>query len=304
MAICHGEPMAVPPQLDVESLRTLLAVLDHGGMTRAAEHLHLSQSAVSWKVKRLEERVGRPLLIRDGHSLRPTRDARSLLDDARAIVALHDRAAMRLASTELAGTVKLGSNGEIDPLRMAAMLGRFKRTHPGATIEFLIEHTDLLVEQLEQGIVDVAIIQVVEADLRPTDTVLWTDQLRWVTSCESSFEPPAAIPLVTFGEHCFYRTLSEPDLVEAGIDHVLAFSAASIAGVCAAVSAGLGVGVLGSRYLDDEVVPWPPGDDLPPLPVIHQIVRTVPGESADVADALVDAIAHELLTPERSTGAA
>ena len=50
-------------QLDVESVRTLIAVLDHGGMTAAADALGMSQSAVSWKIKRLEERVGRDLLI-------------------------------------------------------------------------------------------------------------------------------------------------------------------------------------------------------------------------------------------------
>ena len=49
-------------QLDVESLRTSLAVLDQGSRTRAARTLHLTQSAVSWRIKRLEERVGRPLL--------------------------------------------------------------------------------------------------------------------------------------------------------------------------------------------------------------------------------------------------
>lgn len=290
-------PVPTPPQLDVESLRVLLAVLDHGGMTRAAERLHLSQSAVSWKIKRLEERIGRPLLIRNGHALRPTRDARALLDDARSIVELHDRAAIRLARTDLAGAVKLGANEEVDPIRMAAMLGRFKRTHPAATIEFVIDHTEHLSDQLDRGVIDVGIIQVDDDDLRDADTVLWTDRLQWVVCCETSFDPSDTVPLITFGEHCFYRTLSEPQLVEAGIDHAVAFSASSISGVRAAVGAGLGVGVLGSRYLDGDIVAWPPGADLRALPIIHQIVRTVPGETPAVAAALVDAISAELLDP-------
>ena len=69
-------------QLDIESLRVYLTVLDAGGMTRAAERLHMGQSAVSRKVSRLEERVGQSLLIRDGHTLRPTRAGRALLPDA------------------------------------------------------------------------------------------------------------------------------------------------------------------------------------------------------------------------------
>ena len=80
-------------QLDIESLRVYLTVLDAGGMTRAAERLHMGQSAVSRKVSRLEERVGQSLLIRDGHTLRPTRAGRALLPDAREMIDIHDRAA-------------------------------------------------------------------------------------------------------------------------------------------------------------------------------------------------------------------
>lgn len=290
-------------QLDVESLRTLLAVLDHGGMTRAAEHLNLSQSAVSWKIKRLEERVGRPLLIRDGHTLRPTRDGRSLLADARTIVEIHDRAACRLESSELSGTVRLGSNEEVDPARMAALLGRFKVAHPGANIEFVIDHTEHLAVQIDSGELDVAIVQVIEEEVRPTDTVLWTDQLRWVTSAECRHEGDETLPLITFGKHCFYRSVSEPSLTQAGIEHNVAFSASSISGVRAAIAAGLGVGVIGARYLGDDIIPWPRSRSLPDLPVIHQIARTVPGETPDVARALVDAISAELLDPATSHAA-
>ena len=126
-------------QLDVESLRTFTTVLDLGGMTRAAEALDISQSAVSWKIKRLEEKVGRDLLIRDGRTLRPSRDGRELLDYARTIVATHDEAVSRLESSELTGTVKLGTTEEISAARMCDVLARFNRIHPGAMIEFVVD---------------------------------------------------------------------------------------------------------------------------------------------------------------------
>ncbi len=293
--------MAAHLQLDVESLRTLLAVLDHGGMTRAADHLDMTQSAVSWKIKRLEERVGRPLLIRDGHALRPTRDGRELIDDARALVEIHDRAAARLLSSELTGTVRLGSNGEVNPAVMASLLGRFKRGHPGSTIEFIIDFSENLMERVDRADLDVAVLQVDDSRLRPTDRVLWSDRLCWVASCEPiEFGDP--LPLITFGEHCFYRSLSEPDLVSAGIDSTVAFSASTIAGVQAAITAGLGVGVLGSSYVGGDIVPWEGAADLPELPMVHQVARTVPGEPAAVATALIDEIATVLLDPLVSAG--
>ncbi|WP_040491162.1 LysR family transcriptional regulator [Ilumatobacter nonamiensis] len=284
-------------QLDVESLRTLLAALDHGGMTRAAERLNMSQSSVSWKIKRLEERIGRPLLIRDGHTLRPTRDGRALIPDARALVEIHDRAASRLQSSELTGTVKLGSNEEVDAAHMASLLGRFKWAHPNASIEFIIDYTTNLARGVDRGELDVAIMQVAEANLRPTDRVLWSDRLLWVTSHANATDDAGPVPLITFGEQCFYRSLSEPDLNAANIDHLVAFSASTTRGVRAALAAGLGVAVLGSRHLGDDIIEWPRSSELPELPLVHQIARTVPGEAPAVATALVDAIAGELLSP-------
>ena len=70
--------------------------------------------------------------------------------------------------------------------------------------------------------------------------------------------------------------------------------------VRAAVAAGLGVAVLSTRLLDDDVVAWERAVDFDPLPVMYQIVRTVPGESPDIAAALVDLIVTEFQDlPER-----
>lgn len=284
-------------QLDVESLRTFLAVLDNGGMTKAARVLNLSQSAVSWKIKRLEERVGKALLIRDGHTLRPTRDGRELLDDARQLVAIHDRAAHRLERSELSGLVRLGAIGEVSATRVAAILGRFKRLHPATSIEFIADNTHTLSRMVENGELDVAIIQVGDEHLRDDDVVLWVEDLCWAVCCETLFDE-GQVPLITFGGDCFYRPLSEPILEAAGVDFNVAFSVPSTAGVYSAISAGLGVGVIGAHHLGGEIVEWPRGAELDPLPHIHQIARTVPGEHPAVAAALLAAIVSELHCPD------
>ena len=285
--------------LDVESLRTFLAVLDHGGMTSAANHLGLSQSAVSWKIKRLEQRVGKPLLVRDGHSLRPSSDGRSLIDDARSIVEIHDRAASRLQSSDLTGTVRLGSNAEVDTVRLSLVLGRFKRSHPGATIEYASLPTATLEQMLEAGDLDVALIQVDDEGLRPDDVLLWTEELVWATCCEIPHDD-CVLPLVTYGEECFYRGLSEPMLTKHGIDHVIAFSGPSNLGVRSAVAAGLGVAVVGSRMLGGDIVEWERGRTLDPLPCVHQVARSAAGDCTSIVLALVDAVVTELAETDRS----
>ena len=280
-------------QLDVESLRVLLAVLEHGGMTRAAERLHMTQSAVSRKVQRLEARAGRPLLIRDGHTLRPTRDGRALLADARAIVDLHDRAVARLESSDLTGTVKLSCNGEVDTSQIASLLGSFKLRHPGATVEFTLDTSGVLVDWVDAGVIDVAVFQVTEQNKRDTDIVLWTEELTWVTSASTPFtdEP---VPMIDFGEHCYYNDFTHGILQSGGIDFRTVFSAASSIDVRAAVQAGIGIAVMSPRYLGDDIVEWRPPAELEPLPRVAQIIRTVPGEHSDAVSALVETIRNEL----------
>lgn len=284
--------------LDVESLRTFLAVLDYGGMTAAADHLDLSQSAVSWKIKRLEERVGKPLLVRDGRSLRASTDGLALVDDARTIVDIHDRAVTRLRGSELSGTVRLGSNQEIGTDRLTLVLGRFKRTHPATSIAFELGPTEQLVAALDRGELDVVLIQVDDDGLRPTDTVLWSDELVWATCCESTYDD-GLVPLITFGHACFYRPLSEPMLRQNKIDYTIAFSGPSATGVHSAVAAGLGVAVIGSRGLGGDIVEWQRGRSLGQLPCVHQIARSIPEGENETADALVAAIEAELVEAQR-----
>lgn len=285
-------------QLDVASLRTFLAVLDFGGMTAAAGELDTSQSAVSWKIKRLEERIGRPLLIRQGRTLRPTRDGRALLEDARVIVDTHDRAVGRLVSTELTGRVKLGANEEVGATNMAGLLARFRRMHPATTVEVVIASSRRLGHLIDDGELDVAVMQVNDEQLLADDRMLWTDALHWVTCCEAPYDD-GPVPMITFGDDCFYRGASEPVLKESGIEYNVTFSGSSSAGVQAAVEAGLGIAVLSSRFICGDIVEWARGKSLGELPNVHQIARTVPGEHPKVAEALVDAIVAQLREPEQ-----
>jgi len=233
------------------------------------------------------------LLLRDGHSIRTSRDDHALLDDARQIVELHDRAVCRLQCSDLTGQVKIGANEEVDATQMAGILGRFKQLHPGATIEFVVEHTEQLVEQVAHGKLDVAVVQVDTDHVLDGDELLWTDQLCWATSRENLFAD-GAVPLITFGDHCFYRPLSEPLLTAADIDHVAAFAVSSTVSVRAAIEAGLGVGVLSSKYLGGDVISWPRADELDALPEVHQIARTAPGPRSPILDALLSSVLDEL----------
>lgn len=77
--------------LDVESLRVFREVVAQGGFTAASRKLGITQPAVSLKIRRLEERIGTSLILRNGHSITLTASGRDLLAHAEEIVEAHDR---------------------------------------------------------------------------------------------------------------------------------------------------------------------------------------------------------------------
>jgi DNA-binding transcriptional LysR family regulator len=280
-------------QLDIESLRTFLAVLDQGGMSKAGVELGMSQSAVSWKIKRLEERVGRDLLIREGRSLRPSFYGRELLSYARRLVATHDEAVARLGSSEVTGNVKVGAAEEVGAAGLVAVLGRFNRVHPGATVEFVVGPDGQLDSMLAKNELDVAVLQVDSSALRSSDTVLWTNQLVWVTSRVWTYDD-GVVPLIAYSDSGFYRPMAERILREGGTEYRLAFSGSSTANVLAAVEAGLGVALINSRSAVGEVMEWPRAETLPDAPDTYQVARTAPGPPSAITSELLAEITAEL----------
>src|SRR5436853_3594138 len=69
--------------IDVDQLRTFIAIVETGSFTKAAEVVHKTQSAVSMQMKRLEERLGKPIVARDGRASKLTEDGHRVLDSAR-----------------------------------------------------------------------------------------------------------------------------------------------------------------------------------------------------------------------------
>src|SRR5207247_2796222 len=87
--IRHLARLPMNSLLDIDQLRTFLAIVETGSFTRAAEIVHKTQSAVSMQMKRLEERLERPIFARDGRASKLTEDGERLLDYARRIVKLN-----------------------------------------------------------------------------------------------------------------------------------------------------------------------------------------------------------------------
>src|SRR5947209_11591408 len=144
--------------LDVDQLRTFLAIIETGSFTRAAEIVHKTQSAVSMQMKRLEERLERPIFARDGRASKLTEDGDRLLDYARRIVKLNVEALAAFSDFALTGRVRLGVPDDYADRYLPEIMARFSRAYPGVELSVICEPSLELIERIVANELDLAII--------------------------------------------------------------------------------------------------------------------------------------------------
>lgn len=265
--------MSAPNQrLSIDTLRTLRTVVDTGSATTAADRLNLSQSAVSWKIKRLEAQLGRTLLRRDGRRLVATADGEALLAHARRILDAHDDALAYFAPSRLKGRVRLGVPEQVGLDRIAPLLAEFSRRHPRTTVQLSVMQSPALRDALAQDTLDLAVHQDYLDRITCADTPLWRESLHWCTSAATPLAVAKSIPLVTFGTGCHYGWLAQATLREAGMDHRIVAETPSLAGIQSAIGSGLGFGILNDRAISNDVMTAAELERRFPLPdVVHAL---------------------------------
>ena len=258
-------------RLEVDALRALTAIRQHGGITRAADALGLSQSAVSHKIKRLETSLGCDLLNRTVGAPVFTAAGKDLLDYAERIISLHDEALVSLVKTPLAGRIALGFTEDTTCTDLSHILGRFHRLHPEVSVRTKVRMSLVLRAMLERGELDAAIVQVFMHEVRPTDVILFRETLFWVKRAALPLPASGPLPFLSFDEECFYRQWALDIGQDGGLELETVFECASAAGIRSAVAAGLGVALLSERHLqtDMETVK----DRLPQPPDLAYVVR-------------------------------
>ena len=279
-------------KLDVDSLRVLTSVVNHRRVGLAANHLNLTQSAVSHTLKRLENRVGFKLLKRDSEGFALTSEARSFHDYASRLVSLHDEMLSNYRISALKGDLILGATEDATHGSLAKVLGQFRRTHPDVNLQIKIAQSLVLSDWLKSNHIDMAILQVFEDQVRKTDTVLWRDRLHWVQSADFPLQVETAIPFVSFSEDCYYRKAASRALKQQGRRLNVVFECPSAKGVNEAVRQGIGIALMTESVVDESLVPVKA--DLPELPGIVHVARIGAGRRNELTDDLKELLVDEL----------
>jgi DNA-binding transcriptional LysR family regulator len=278
-------------RLDIDGLRALRAIQLHGGVTRAAGALGLTQSAVSHKIRRIEASLGCDLLDRRTGGGVFTAEGERVLDYAVKILGLHDEALVSVAKSDLAGRILLGFTEDTTCSDLSRILGRFRRLHPQVTVRTKVRMSLVLRSMLERGELDLAILQVFAHEVRPTDVVLFREKLHWVKSKDLSLDCDGAIPFLSFDDHCFYRRWALDVGQDGGAELETVFECSSAAGIVAAVNAGLGIALLSDRHIGPgmEMI-----ERLPAPPSLAYVVRRARKVRNAALESLVGEIVSEI----------
>ncbi|KAA9010202.1 LysR family transcriptional regulator [Histidinibacterium aquaticum] len=228
----------MPRNLDITSLRSFVTVAESGGVTRAAGLLHLTQSAVSMQLKRLEESLDTRLLERAGRGVGLTAAGEQLLSHARRLLEINDDIYRRMTSEDLEGELTLGVPHDIVYPAIPEVLRRFAADYPRMKVQLLSSFTRALKEQYRRGQADV--ILTTESACDPGGETLATRRLVWVGAPDGSAWRARPLRLA-FERNCIFRSGVQRRLDEAGIGWEMAVDSDASRSIDATVSADLAV---------------------------------------------------------------
>lgn len=224
--------------LDVTTLRSFVAVADLGGVTKAAGFLHLTQSAVSMQLKRLEELIGVNLLDRTGRGIALTPSGEQLLGYARRMVSLNDEVIRRLTHEEFEGEISLGVPHDIVYPVIPRAMQQFAAAYPRVKVRLVSSYTRALRAQFEKGECD--LILTTEAEIGARAEELCTLPLAWIGAPGGATWRRRPFHFAS-GKNCLFRSWAIRALDEIGIEWEMAVETDSERTVEATVSADLGV---------------------------------------------------------------
>lgn len=264
--------------LDLELLRSFVSVVDAGGFTRAGERVHRTQSTVSQQIKRLEEDVGQPLLIRSGKDVTPTEAGERLLTYARRLLSLAEEAHDVLSRPGSEGAIRIGITEDFAAYRLTRLLATFARSHPTLRLDVRSGQSLFLYRDLERGDLDLALIK--RAASEKGGIAVWPERVHWVTSKSHPRDTTTgSVPLIGFGSGCLYRAHAIHALERACRNWHMAYTSSSLAGIQAAVAAGLGLSILSEMSIQAEHRVLTAKDGFAPIERTDVALVATPGAS-------------------------
>lgn len=271
--------------LDLEGLRAFVAIAETGGFTAAGSLLGRSQSAMSIKIRKLEEVLGRPVFTRTSRSLALTRDGELLLTYARRLLALNDETVLRFGESEASGSLRLGVAEYVVPDHLPELLARFRDVYPAVDVEVRVAGSAALVAALDKGEIDLAIAKRDDGETR--GEVIRREPLVWACGRNFDLGGAAVLPLCVLPAPCIFRSRAVEALNTGGRAWRVVYTSDSVNGVVAALRAGFGVSAIAESSLTPDLRLLSAEDGFPELPEVELTVFGIGRSKIALKQALI-----------------
>lgn len=249
------------PQFKLEQLRAFLTVVRAGSINRAAEVLHLTQPAVTSRIKGLEDALGAQVFERTGSGVRLTKQGDLLVGYAEQFQQLAELVKQNVMdASEVDGLLRLGVSETIAQSWLAEFVSELHKLYPKVKIEISVDISANLRESLLTRELDMAILLGPISEFTVDNVELPAFDLAWYQAADPGNAPGDPVdfrttPVITYAKSTRpYRELKS-ELFERFGPQVSLFPSSSLSSCFRLVEAGIGVAALpkamGQRLVDD-----------------------------------------------------
>lgn len=283
--------MHKPPTLELDWLRAFVTVADARNFTAAGAAVGATQSAVSIRIRKLEERLGQRLMERNARKVSLTIFGMTFLPDARRVLQLHDDAAVRAIGAARSRGFELAISDHTVGDLLPAILGPMRELPDGRLLSVVVGRSPELAVAFASRRYDAVIGRA--DDFGGEGETIMEDRLVWTAARSFRWAPEQPLPLVSLSAPCTIRDTTLTALARHDVSWREAFVGTGVAAIQAAVVAGFGIAALEARNVPTDCVTrgqWL--KRLPALPSTRVVMRIREGTEADAR--IVRAIARAL----------
>ena len=274
--------------LPLNALRAFEASARHQNLTRAAEELHVTQTAVSQHIRKLELAAGRNLVTRDTRSVALTANGEAMLGFARTILAAQDQAQSYFTGSAMRGRLRFGSADDLALTQLPGILRDFRQRYPQINLELTVSQSPTLLRRLAAGALDLVFIK---QDPGSTEgRLVRRDRMVWLGHRSMTLDRDAPVPLIAYQAPSLSRMYAIRSLESVGRMWRITCNVKEVNGVLAAVRAGIGIAVFPQSLIPPDLAQVSANYELPELGDVDFSLLDNPSAPRGPIDALTAAI--------------
>jgi len=278
--------------LDLDVLAMMVAVADTGNISRAAEVVHRSQSAVSMQIKTLENAIGKPLFVRRPRSVVPTQDGEILLAFARRMLALRDEAWAAVVQPDVSGRVVIGVPDDYASSLLPPILKKFSASYPRVEIQVVGLPSVALAPMVKDGAVDLVCGTRVKG---LTGEFIRFEPMVWAAAPSArDIWKERPLPIAVFLPGSVARENAIRSLERAKVTYRTSYESPSLMGLLSMVETGLAVAPLARCAVPSHLTLVGQAQGLPDIAPLEVILARSAKSKRPPCDFLAEKIMTEL----------